>query len=118
MRFSSLSVDVPAAILCSRGRPLWLALGPVLVGWLGLAPPASAQVPESVVHGISVDAYQTWVNKIKKDGYRPVHVSVSSVGNAAPLFSAIALKDGKNLPWEAHHGLNAKQYSQHCDDLH
>src|SRR5262249_33917466 len=59
-----------------------------------------------------------WINKIKKDGYRPIHVSACSIGKDAPLFCGIAIKDGKNLPWEAHHDLTAKQYSQNCDDLH
>ena len=104
-------------ILSQRHRS-WLTLGLVLVGWLRLASSAGAQAPTYSLHGVSADAYQTWINKIKKEGFRPAYVSVGSVGNAAPQFSALAVKDGKNLLWEAHHGLTAKQYSQHCDDLH
>jgi hypothetical protein len=101
-----------------EGCRCWLAPALSVVGVLGLAPAARAGVPFNTVHGVSAEAYQAWINKTIKEGYRAVHVSVCGMGGAAPRFSAVALKNGKNYPWEAHHGLTAAQYSKHCDDLY
>src|SRR5262249_30558708 len=94
---------------------LWLGLA--LVTLLGKPSGAEAQVPFSAVHGISAAAYQNWLNRMAKEGVRPVHVSVCSMGGAAPQFAAVALKDGKNTPYVTRHGLTAPQYADSCGEL-
>ncbi|MFO0968645.1 MAG: galactose oxidase-like domain-containing protein [Gemmataceae bacterium] len=110
----------PKRIRSGQPRPPWPAL--VLVCCLALAPPAPAQdtaparAPVSGVHALSAKDYLAWIARMKKEGFRPTHVSAYGVG--VKQFAAVAVKDGKDYPWEARIGLTEPQYRKACDDLY
>ena len=61
-------------------------------------------------HGISEAAYQLAVTELDRQGYRPTHVSVFTIG-AQQFFSAIWEQE-KGLPWLARHNLTSTEYQE------
>jgi serine/threonine protein kinase len=55
-----------------------------------------------VIHNATLDDFKAWLEKLKTDSFHPVFLSVPNSAAEAPRFNAIAVKDGKNVPWEAH----------------
>jgi CubicO group peptidase (beta-lactamase class C family) len=66
-------------------------------------------------HGISPAAYQQAVTDLDRDGYRPTHVSVFTMGDQQ-LFSAI-WEQQRGLPWIARHNLTSAEYQRLFDEL-
>lgn len=66
-------------------------------------------------HGIPEAAYQQAVTELDRQGYRPTHVSVFTIG-AQQFFSAIWEQE-KGLPWLARHGLTSTQYQELFNEL-
>lgn len=63
-------------------------------------------------HGIDAKTYQTWLDRVRKEGLQPVDVSVCA-GKSGPLFSAIAIKTGH--PWEAPHAIPAANFGKESE---
>src|SRR4051794_3710431 len=116
MRFPSAKARHAPRVVTPRRRRPWLALSLVLVCWLGLVPRAGAQAPYSVIHKDTPAQYAAWLASMKKQGFRAVHVAGYSAGKDL-RFAAIAVKDGKNYPWEERHGQTAQQHQQTFTDL-
>jgi CubicO group peptidase (beta-lactamase class C family) len=66
-------------------------------------------------HGISPAAYQQAVTDLGREGYRPTHVSVFTIGDQE-FYSAI-WEQQRGLPWAARHGLTATEYQQLFNEL-
>jgi len=74
-------------------QPRLLHLTLVLIAF-GLMPAqafADKIEPWHEIHGVGAKEYQAWLDRVHKEGYQPVDVSVLSTGGA-PQFSAIAIK--------------------------
>jgi CubicO group peptidase (beta-lactamase class C family) len=66
-------------------------------------------------HGISEADYQTTIDTLRREGYRPIDISVFR-SQERTLFSAI-WEEEAGLPWIARHRLTAGQYQNLFDDL-
>jgi len=66
-------------------------------------------------HGISPDAYQQAIIDLDKQGYRPTHVSVFTIGDQ--LFFSAIWEQQQGLPWLARHDLTSTEYQQLFNDL-
>jgi CubicO group peptidase (beta-lactamase class C family) len=88
----------------------------LLAGVLGAVGPARAAVQFAVLHGESPQAYQAWIDRMAREGYRPVFVQAFQDGQS-PRFCAIAHKGGKNHPWIARQGLTRDDYQAAFDNL-
>jgi hypothetical protein len=51
------------------------------------------------IHDADEKAFDTWIAKMKQDGFRPVRLSVQTRLDS-PRYTAVALKEDKTWPWE------------------
>jgi hypothetical protein len=49
----------------------------------------------------TTEEYRDWLQRMQKTGYRPTFVSTHRLGKGDPCFVALAVRDGKEYPWEA-----------------
>jgi CubicO group peptidase (beta-lactamase class C family) len=93
-------------------RSLFLSLM-ILLGFSGSVWSENAY---TAIHGVDAQAYQTWVARTVADGFRLINVNGTDNGGS-PAFSAVAVKDGKQLGWEAHHDQTLQDYQKNADNL-
>ena len=72
------------------------------------AAPISPQPKQNAEHGVRGFAeihdadekrFDAWIAQMRKDGFRPARMTVQTVKDA-PRYTAVALKDDRNWPWE------------------
>jgi N-acyl-D-amino-acid deacylase len=63
------------------------------------------------VYDTDATGYQSWLKRMKEEGFRPIHVHAHSVGGK-PRFAAVAVRDSRPPPWEAPFGLDTDAHNQ------
>jgi tRNA A-37 threonylcarbamoyl transferase component Bud32 len=84
----------------------------------GPGSPASVEIVEkgvldfAEIHYAVEKRFDEWIAKLKKDGYRPVSLTIQMVEDA-PRYSAVAVKEEKHLKWDL--SRCAREDDEHID---
>jgi hypothetical protein len=77
---------------------------------------AAGEIQFTAVHGVNQEGLNNWFDKTKADGYRPQFLTGYNI-NSQILFAGVAVKDGKDLAWEAREGQPGPEFQKTFDDL-
>src|SRR5436309_13945906 len=94
-----------------RTIPFALAL---LLAAAMLAPGQPPGSGYTAVHGVDAAGYQKWLDRAKRDGFRPVSVNGYDAGGKA-AFAAVAVKEKAAAAWEAKQNLTSDEYQKVFD---
>ena len=103
----SLKIELPEGpfrLRCGDRQPIVIRRVPPSGGRPGIVAPAVTDFRE--IHGADGATLQAWMDGLPL-GRRPVYMSAEA--SSSPRFNAVAIHDGRRVPWRFVHGLDNRQ---------